>query len=49
MELERESRVYWVKRQKEKDLLVFDAGHHEGTVYIYEHKESFSSKEFWKI
>jgi hypothetical protein len=31
--------VYWVKRQDNRDVLVFDKGHKEGSVYVYELKE----------
>lgn len=45
----REGRVYWVSRPKsEKDLLIFDAGYPNGTLYIYEYKESIEVKEIKK-
>lgn len=42
---ERKRRVYWVRRLKEKDLLVFDGGYFGGDVHIYEFKESHSAKD----
>jgi len=42
----RTPRVYWIRRPEgEKDLLIFDAGHWGGSIYIYEYKESHLSKE----
>lgn len=45
---EREAKVYWIKRTGQKDLLVFDAGHEGGTVYIYEFKEGVLSDDIQK-
>ncbi len=36
----REAKLYWIKRHDKKDLLIFDAGHSNGTLYIYESKDS---------
>ena len=36
---ERKAKVYWfTKPGDEKDILIFDAGHFGGDIYIYEHK-----------
>lgn len=42
----REPRVYYVQeREGRKAILVFDAGHAGGDVYVYEHKESNQTKD----
>jgi len=42
-------RVYFSeKRQDRKAILVFDAGHDKGTVYIYEYKEARKVREIKK-
>ena len=46
---EREAKVYYLKEKKDrKAMLVFDRGHNEGQVYIYELKESISIDEMKK-
>ena len=42
---EREAKVYWVSRTGQKDLLIFDAGHKDGTIYVYEFKESVLAQD----
>jgi hypothetical protein len=49
IKMEREARVYWVRRPEgEKDLLIVDAGYEGGAIYIYEHKESIEVKDIQK-
>lgn len=44
--MERKPRVYWFKGKKEqKDILLFDAGHELGFVYVYELKESLQASQ----
>ena len=44
--MERKPRVYWFKGKKgRKDILLFDAGHELGLVYIYELKEDLPATE----
>ena len=38
----RPSRLYLVKRFASRDVLVFDMGHAEGSVYVYELIDNFS-------
>lgn len=35
----RPPKAYWVRRRSSCDILVFDKGHSEGSVYVYELKE----------
>ena len=46
---QREAKIYWITRTNEKDLLVFDAGHEDGTLYIYELKESVLVQDTQKM
>lgn len=44
--MERKPRVYWFKGKKgQKDILLFDAGHELGFVYVYELKESLPASQ----
>jgi hypothetical protein len=45
----RPSGVYLIKKPNdEKDILVFDAGYPNGTLYVYELKETSESKDIGK-
>lgn len=42
----REPRVYYfAEREDQKAILIFDAGHTGGDIYIYEHKETLPASE----
>lgn len=42
----RETRVYYFEEKVDrKAILVFDAGHEGGDIYIYEHKETLPASE----
>jgi hypothetical protein len=42
----REARVFYIQgREGQKAMLVFDAGHANGDIHIYEHVKSFSTKD----
>jgi len=38
--------VYWFRKSlHKKDILIFDAGYANGTIHIYEHKETLDAEE----
>jgi hypothetical protein len=42
----REARVFYVQeREGQKAMLIFDAGHANGEIYVYECVKSYSTKE----
>jgi hypothetical protein len=44
--MERKPRVYWFKGGKgEKDILIFDAGHELGFIYVYELSETLPATQ----
>ena len=44
--MERKPQVYWFKaNQGQKDVLIFDAGHNQGFIHIYEMKETLPAVE----
>ena len=44
--MERKPQVYWFKANKsQKDVLIFDAGHNQGFIHIYELKETLPARE----
>ncbi len=44
--MERKPQVYWFKANKgQKDVLIFDAGHNQGFIHIYELKETLPAGE----
>lgn len=44
--ISRSPRVYWFQKSlRKKDILVFDAGYTNGTIHIYEHKETLDAEE----
>ena len=44
--MERKPQVYWFKANKrQKGVLIFDAGHNQGFIHIYEMKETLPAVE----
>ena len=44
--MERKPQVYWFKANKrQKGVLIFDAGHNQGFIHIYELKETLPARE----
>ena len=44
--IKHEPRIYYIgQREEKKAVLVFDAGHANGDIHIYEHKTTLSSKD----
>jgi len=42
----RSPKVYWFQKPpRKKDILVFDAGYANGTIHIYDHKETLDAAE----
>jgi len=44
--ISREPKIYWFKGSRsKKDILIFDAGHENGNVHLYELRESYDEKK----
>jgi transketolase N-terminal domain/subunit len=42
------SKLYWISKNDAKDLLIFDRGHEDGTIYVYEFKKSILTQDILK-